>query len=163
MISHSNDLKRYCSEPLENIENYEEAFADTKHLWHCHHRAEILPCGRYTRAQLQKHGLYWHRPSSELIFLRHDVHMRLHYTDTHPSDETRRKMSVKQTNRQDLSTSVEMTRIADGLTKVFPSQCEAARWLRENGFPKAGQGYISCCCHGTRHSAYGARWRIVDE
>ena len=163
MISHSSETKRYCSEPLENIENYDKAVADTEHMWHCHHRLEVQGQFRNSKKLLKRCGMYYHRPASELMFLRHDVHGRLHCKGTYPSDETRSRMSASQTNRQDLSTSVEMTRISDGLTKVFPSQGEAARWLRENGFPKASQGYISCCCHGIRHSAYGARWRIVDE
>lgn len=68
----------YCCEDISEIENYELAVNDAEHVWCCHHRAEILPCGRYTVAQLQKHGLYWNRPASELIFLRHDEHSRLH-------------------------------------------------------------------------------------
>lgn len=186
MISHSWKLKRYCSEPLENIENYEKAIADTEHMWDCHHRAEILPCGRFTAAQLKKHGLYWHRPSSELIFLRSAEHNSLHHTGnkfflgkSHSDEtkrriaekskgrnhslETRRKMSASQTNRPDVSTPIEMTRTADGFTKVFLSQQEAARWLRENGFPKACNGNISKCCRGIHAYAYGAKWRIVDE
>ena len=144
MISHYyRNLKRYCSEPLENIENYDKAVADTEHMWDCHHRAEILPCGRYTRAQLQKHGMYWYRPSSELIFLRHDEHWKLHN-----AYEPRFKKC-----------EVVMRRMSDGFTKVFPSQQEAARWLRENGYPKADQSTISKVCDRKRKTSYGATWR----
>ena len=106
MISTHPRLKTYCSEPLENIENYEQAVNDKEHMWHCHHRAEILPCGRYTVDQLKKHGLYWHRPASELIFITETEHVRLHQIGNknccgkHHSDETRHKMSESQKGRK---------------------------------------------------------------
>lgn len=87
----SETTKKYCSEPLENIENYDKAVADTKHIWDCHHRAEILPCGVYSRKDLKKFGLYWHRPASELIFLRHDEHIRIHGSNL--STKTKRRMA----------------------------------------------------------------------
>ena len=69
--------RRYCYEP-ENIENYSHAVSDKEHIWDCHHRGEILPCGAYSIDTLLKYGLYYHRPASELVFLRHDEHARLH-------------------------------------------------------------------------------------
>lgn len=174
MISHNNELKRYCSEPIENIENYDKAVADTEHIWHCHHRGEILPCGRYTAAQLKKHGLYWNRPASELIFLRHDEHHRLHHIGKTHSDETRRKMSdshmgrsrSEETKRKisksyPIKKKVEMTRKSDGFTKRFPSTAEAARWLVTNGHPHAGGSGIARCCKGQGKSGYGCFWRYV--
>lgn len=56
--------KRYCCEDISRIENYEKAIADETQIWHCHHRAEILPCGRYSQDDLKRHGLYWHVPAS---------------------------------------------------------------------------------------------------
>lgn len=85
--------KQFCSEPLENIENYEQAIADKEHMWECHHRAEILPCGVYSREDLKKVGLYWNRPASELIFLRHDEHRALHSSNRKP--ETTRRIAEK--------------------------------------------------------------------
>ena len=109
--------RRFCSEPLENIENYQEAVWDTQ-LWDCHHRAEILPCGVYSQEDLKKAGLYWNRPASELIFLRHGKHTALHAKNRKPdvirriaermsmlnrgrklSDETKRKMSESHKGR----------------------------------------------------------------
>lgn len=184
MISRDPKLRRYCSEDLSRIENYDTAMNDKEQMWHCHHRAEILPCGRYSIKELKAVGLYWHRPASELIFLRPDEHTRLHKTGNknflgkshsdetkrriaekkrgkHPSLEARRKMSASQTNHPDTSSPVEMTRISDGFTKVFPSQQEAARWLRENGFPKATQTTISLCVNERRATTYNATWRRV--
>ena len=158
MISAHPRLKAYCSEDISRIENYDEAVNDQEHMWHCHHRAESLPCGRYTAAQLQKHGLYWHRPASELIFLRHDVHTSLHHKGNPLGLEARRKMSDSNHTKK----KVQMNRKSDGFTKVFPSQSESARWLRENGYPSARQGKISDCCMGKRDSIYGASWSFVS-
>ena len=150
MISRDPRLRRYCSEDLSRIENYDKAVADTKHVWDCHHRAEILPCGVFTPKQLQKHGLYWHRPASELIFLRHDEHTMLHN-------------GHKPVFRE--KCEVVMTRVSDGFTQTFPSQMDAVRWLRGNGFPKAAQCNISYACSGRggkkRKTIYGATWRYA--
>ena len=160
MISHSDELRyMYCSEPLENIENYDKAVADTEHVWDCHHRAEILPCGVYSREALKKTGLYWHRPARELIFLRHDEHIRLHTMNQ--SQETRRAMYLSKTNTPFQPTPIEMARLSDGMTKTFPSIGEARRWLRENGYPKAYSGNIQSCCAGKYRFVYGAKWRYL--
>ena len=187
MICERN-MKNYCSEPIENIENYDKAVADTEHMWDCHHRAEILPCGRYTVAQLQKHGLYWHRPASELVFLRYDVHTSLHHKGKiawnkgkpawnkgkHPCEEHRRKMSESHKGKhlsgetkcriaesQPMKKKVEMLRLSDGYIREFPSISEAARWLRENGHPQAGRAHIQQALKKNTHSC-GAKWRYAS-
>lgn len=163
MISNSSDLRyRYCSEPIENIENYSEAVADKEHMWDCHHRNEIclanqsrLDRGITSKAQLIADGMYYNRPASELIFLRQDAHMRLHYMDRSRSEETKRKMAES----NPLKKQVEMKRKSDGFTMTFPSHSEAARWLRENGYPKATSAAVSKCAHGHKKTAYNATWR----
>lgn len=94
MISTSGEIKRYCSEPLEHIENYEEAVNDKDHKWECHHKLEIQGPFRNSKALLIKCGMYWQVPASQLIFLRRDEHLRLHNKGKTTSEETRRKMSV---------------------------------------------------------------------
>ncbi len=74
-----NRAKRYCSEDISHIEGYDKAVADKDGIWDLHHRAEILPCGNYSREILKKYNLYDHRPAAELIFLPHDEHARLHH------------------------------------------------------------------------------------
>lgn len=91
MIS-EDQAKRYCYE-IENIENYSQAVNDKTQIWDCHHRGEILSCGTYSRQDLKRFGLYWHRPASELIFLPHGKHRRLHNDRMKISDETKRKIS----------------------------------------------------------------------
>ena len=93
MIRQDKRLKNYCSEPIENIENYDKAIIDKEHTWDCHHRGEILPCGIFSPSDLKKFGLYWNRPASELMFIPHGEHKKLHQTGTHRSEETRRKIS----------------------------------------------------------------------
>lgn len=71
--------------------------------------------------------------------------------------ETRRKTAES----NPLKRKVEMTRLADGFTKAFPSQSEAARWLRENGHPKATAARVSECANGHRATTYNANWRYL--
>lgn len=164
MIS-KNFPRRFCSEPLENIENYQYAVNDSEHMWECHHRLEIQGQFRNSVKLLKRCGMYWHRPASELIFLRHDVHRSLHHKGKQVRPDTCRKMSGSHMGHKstppDRSTPVEMTRISDGFTKVFSSQQEAAMWLANNGYPNLGSGHISCCCRGRRKTTGGCRWRYV--
>ncbi len=175
MIS-ENFPKRYCSEPIESIENYEQAVNDTNQMWHCHHRLEIQGQFRNSRELLKRCGMYWSRPASELIFLRHDEHCRLHREGNNPwrgrhhtqkskalmssqrkghevTQETREKMSKSQKRRM-----VKMTSIGDGTERVFDSIHDAERWLMDNGFPKAAVVSIWSCLNGKRTRAYNARW-----
>lgn len=71
--------KAWCSQPLSMIENYEEALK-SEESWACHHRLEIDDngCERYTRKELIDAGLYYKRPASELIYLPHSLHSRMH-------------------------------------------------------------------------------------
>lgn len=131
--------KQFCSEPLENIENYDKAVADKEHMWECHHIAEILPCGSYSREDLKKVGLYWKRPASELVYLRHDEHRALHAKNRKPetsrriaekvamrnrgrkaSAETRRRLSLSHMGKHP-SPSAELKRIAS-LKKRYETQ-----------------------------------------
>lgn len=162
------NVKRYCSEPLENIENYDKAVADTEHVWDCHHRNEIclanqsrLDRGITTREQLIADGMYFHRPACELIFLRRDVHKSLHHRGKRLTSEMKDKISRGQLNHPAKSRQVEMTRKSDGFTKRFPSIAEAARWLVTNGHPHAASNGILRCCKNQCKSGYGCFWRYV--
>ena len=96
--THLNYWKKYCSEPLELVENYQQAKADNFAGWCIHHRLEILPDGtRVYAKELIDQGLYFGRPASELIFMREPEHKRLHITIFNKgrtfSEETRKKLS----------------------------------------------------------------------
>ena len=87
--------KSYCSEPLDKIEHYEEALADNFAGWCIHHRLEIQPDGtRMSRQELKDNGLYFHRPASELVFMKVCEHVTLHHKDKVISAETRNKLSA---------------------------------------------------------------------
>ena len=96
----------YCCESLDEIENYIAAKEDNFQGWDIHHRGETLPCGKFSVDDLKKFGLYWNRPASELIWLRHDEHIAMHSAGNshakgnkqpnkgmHLSEETRHKIS----------------------------------------------------------------------
>lgn len=71
-------VKQFCSEPIENIENYCFAINDKTRSWHCHHRKETDL--NMTKQQLIDLDLYYGVPASDLIFLTHEEHSRIHLT-----------------------------------------------------------------------------------
>lgn len=95
------NLKSYCSEPLEQIENFKAAEADNFAGWCIHHRLEIKPDGtRVSAKELIDKNLYYGRPASELVFMKVFEHVTLHHKgENHPffgkhhSAETRQKIS----------------------------------------------------------------------
>lgn len=100
MINEKN-VKLYCSEDASNIENYDLAIADQIRTWDCHHRLEIQPDGTEVSCdELMSRGMYYHRPSSELIFLTKSEHTILHMKGNTPpnkgvpmSDDQKTKLS----------------------------------------------------------------------
>ena len=69
----------YCIEDLSKIENYKLAKADDFKGWCVHHRFELkCPVYKPTSKELIEWGLYYHRPASELIFLKTADHVSLH-------------------------------------------------------------------------------------
>ena len=88
------NFKIYCKD-YTNIENYENAAADNFKDWDCHHRLETHTSDGerrlvdITQKELQALGMYYNRPASELIFMKHGEHSSLHK----PSDDTKNKMS----------------------------------------------------------------------
>ena len=90
----------FCSEPLELVENYQQALAEGFAGWCMHHRLEIQPDGtRVSAKELIDQNLYFHRPASELVFMKVGEHKRLHWIGNtfnkgkHLSAETRQKLS----------------------------------------------------------------------
>lgn len=87
-------IQAYCADPIENIENYEQARSDTETVWDCHHRLEIQGDVRHTPRELIACGRYYHVPASELVFLPHTEHMRIHHNGAKRTDKTRRRISA---------------------------------------------------------------------
>ena len=75
--------KRYCSD-IENVENFEKAAAENFIGWCLHHRLETWASDGERRlvnisaAELKSFGMYYNRPSEELIFLTSSEHSILH-------------------------------------------------------------------------------------
>ena len=85
---------KYCSEPLELVENYQQAKADNFADWCIHHRLEVQQDGtRMSRQELKDKDLYFNRPANELVFMRMPEHKSLHNLGKHRSAETRKKIS----------------------------------------------------------------------
>lgn len=100
--------KRLCND-IENVENYEKAKADDFRGWHCHHRLETHNSDGERRLvdllakELKALDMYWHRPANELVFMTESEHHCLHNKSkigSHPSEETRRKMSKAQSGKK---------------------------------------------------------------
>lgn len=72
--------KLFCSDDISNIENYIEALNDKDNVWDCHHKLEIHSDYNNSRNDLKLMNLYYHRPSGELIFIKHNEHTKLHHT-----------------------------------------------------------------------------------
>lgn len=98
MISKRN-IKEFCKEDFERIENYEKAIADNNQTWHCHHRLETHTSDgekrlvSLSKLELIELGMYYYRPAEELIFLTKSEHAKLHNLTRVYSDETKKKIS----------------------------------------------------------------------
>ena len=136
--------KRFCSEDISLIENYQEAIADQTKMWDTHHRRECDSEGRtlFTKKQLIEMGLYLNRPASELIFVTRSMHRKLH-----------RELCAKRGKKN----SIPILQISkDGtFVKEWPSAREAERKLGIH------QSSICNCLKGRYKSAGGFIWRYA--
>lgn len=89
--------KRFCSEPIENIENYENAIADTTQTWHLHHRKEIH--FGYSRQELQDMNMYFSVPASDLIFLTPFEHRSIHSSNLREETREKKRVSMQGKNK----------------------------------------------------------------
>ena len=171
--------KKFCCEDLSLIENYDKAIADMTQTWHCHHRGEILPCGRFSVSDLKKFELYFNRPASELIFLTHSEHRRLHLKGIPLSEEHKKALSealkgiplseehkkaiseackghsVSEEHRAKLSKKILQFTKSGEFIREWPSVREAEREL---GIARSS---ISGCCNEKLKSAGGYIWKYA--
>ena len=82
--------KKYCCEDISLIENYKEA-VNSNEIYDCHHRLEIDL--KKTPKELQELNLYYNRPATELVFITHADHTRLHQTNKIFSQSTKDLLS----------------------------------------------------------------------
>ena len=95
------NFEKFCKD-YENIENYDKAKADDFKGWDCHHRLETHNSDGARRLvdiakkELKALDMYYNRPSSELIFMKHGEHSILHNKGKPKSEETKKKISEAQ-------------------------------------------------------------------
>lgn len=144
--------KRYCSENLSLIENYQDAISDQAKTWEIHHRRECDSEGRilFTKKQLIEMGLYFNRPASELIFVTRSMHSKLHR-------EIYEKRGKKYGAINGKKRSIPILQFSkDGeLVKEWPSLSEAECQLGIAG------SSICACLKGRLKSAGGYIWRYT--
>ena len=166
--------KTFCCEDLSLIENYGLAINDTTQMWECHHRGEVLPCGRFSRDDLKKFGLYFYRPASELIFLTPTAHRQLHKKGVPrgPMSEANKKAiseAKKGVQRGPLSEEhkkaigeanskkiLQFTKSGEFI-REWPSIREASKQLKIN------RGNICSCCNEKLKSAGGFIWKYPEH
>ena len=127
---------KFCSEPLDKIEHYEEALAEGFKGWCIHHRLEIQQDGtRVSRQELKDNGLYFNRPASELVFIRSGEHMSLHHKGQVISAETRQKMSeslrgkhLSEEHRKKISESRKGSTLSEETRKKMSAAHKGTRW-----------------------------------
>src|SRR5574344_2797908 len=80
----SYQRQQYCCQDISQIENYSLAKADNFIKWDIHHRLETNNSDGEHRLvdiaskELMKLDMYYNRPASELIFMKHGDHVALH-------------------------------------------------------------------------------------
>ena len=141
--------KKYCSEDISLIENYNKAIADKEKMWDIHHRRECDENGKtlFTGKQLIEMDLYFKRQAKELIFVTRPTHLKIH-----------REIREKGWNKSALNLSIPILQFTkDGtFIKEWQSAVEAQRKLR------IWQQHICACCKGKRKTAGGFVWRYKD-
>ena len=128
MISNHHRINMYCKDPLEMIENYQEAI-DSNERYELHHRLELTLDGQFAHGheELKRLGMYWHRPYFELIFLKSSDHRRLHNLGKHPKESTREKWAKTHELRRN-----------EILNSDLSNKCKTSIWkwnkIRELGY-----------------------------
>ena len=142
--------KRYCSEEISLIENYNQAIADKEKMWDIHHRRECDDEGRmlFTGKQLKEMNLYFKRPASELIFVTKSMHKKMHRELCAKGGKIGGAITGKKT-------SIPVLQFAKSgeFIKEWPSMAEVKHKLG------ISQGNICACCKGKRNQASGYLWR----
>ena len=161
--------KKFCCEDISLIENYALAIADTTQTWDCHHRGEILPCGRYEVKDLKKFGLYYNRPANELIFLPHDEHISLHYKGVPLSEE--HKKAISDAHKGVPLSEATKKAISDAMTGV-PKSEEHKKAISDGnkGVPRSeatkkaiGEGHSKKILQYTKSGEFVREWPSATE
>lgn len=178
------NVKSYCCEDFRLIENYELAINDHTQMWECHHRGEVLPCGRFSRDDLKKFGLYYNRPAIELIFLTPTAHRQLHLkcVPRGPMSEANKKaiseakkgIPLSEEHKKAVSDTLKGVPLSEAHKKALSEAhskkilqfTKSGEFIKEwpsireaSGQLKINFGNICSCCNGIRKSAGGYVWK----
>ena len=155
MINEIN-AKRFCSEDISLIENYNEAISDQTKTWDIHHRRECDENGRtlFTGKQLIEMGLYFKRPASELVFVTRSMHWKLH---REMFENIGKNLGKKYGKIGGKKKSIPILQFSKDGTFVneWPSAGEAYRQLG------IAPSHICHCLKGRLKSAGGFVWRYA--
>ena len=157
MINKYN-AKRFCSEDIALIENYQDAISDKNKMWDTHHRRECDENGKtlFTKKQLKEMGLYFNRPASELMFVTRSMHKKLHREQMGNCGKIGGKKTGKKygpINGKKRSIPILQFSKDGTLIKEWPSLSEAYRQLG------ISQSNICNCLKGRLKSVGGFVWR----
>lgn len=144
MISLDN-VKKYCKNYTE-IENYEEAIADTTQTWECHHRLEEY-CSRKT---LIKAGYYYNVAPECLIFLTPAEHNKLHHT----GKATRGHKGKKHSEESKM-------KISEACTKIYIKCIETSETNCCKDWKKLGYRHVYEVAQGKRKTCKGYHFEFV--
>lgn len=115
----------YCAEPIELIENYEEAVNDKINMWDCHHVWETML--GYSKDELIELDEYYAIPACNLVFLTREEHIRLHKKGKKLSEEHREKISESHKGEKNYLYGKHLSE--ETKKKISESQkCEKAFW-----------------------------------
>ena len=119
--------KRYCSEPLELVQNFYQAESDRFEGWSMHKTREIKLDGTIVyRDDLKKKGLYWNRPAIELIFMKTADHMKLHNSHKHTKQHNKNISASVQKGIASRRGKLVFAQSKSGEFKVFSNSSEFA-------------------------------------
>ena len=142
----------FCSEPLELVENYQQALADDFEGWCIHHRLEVQPDGtRVSRQELKDNGLYFHRPASELVFMRCGEHTTLHML----GNACMKGKQLSEEHRKKLSESLRCKHLSEETRKKM-SESRKGRTLSEEHRKKMSES------HKGKHNSAETRQKMSE-
>ena len=152
------NAKRFCSEDISLIENYQQAISDQTKMWDIHHKKECDENGRtlFTSKQLKEMHLYYRRPASELIFVTKSMHSKLHREMHVKSGKTAGK-TYGAINGKKCSITILQFAKSGELVKEWPSAQEVYRQLGIH------PSHICACLKGRLKSAGGFVWRYAPK
>ena len=147
--------KRYCNESILNIENYDKAIADTENVWDLHHRIEIQGQFRNSQKLLIKCGMYYKVPASQLIFMTHTEHTRLHNKGRRHTEEHRRKNSEAHKGEKNSRFGKRLS--SDTRRKMSEAHKGIETWSKGKHLSEETKRKLSVANKGRRHTEEARR------